>query len=625
MEELNNRIVEVYQSLKGWWGRILRIDLSRRKNWIQKLDPSIYQGYVGGRGLAVKILWDELPPGVDPLSPHNLLVIASGPLSGLPLPSSGKLVVASKSPLTNGYGDGNIGTMASLHLKKAGYDAIVIQGASRKPVYIYIENDKVEYRDADHLWGLDTFETEDKLIREHGRNIGTLIIGPAGEHLVRYATIISMKGRSGGRPGIGAVMGSKKLKAVVIKGTMMPELADEEELRRLGEAAYKEILEKENYDFWVRQGTMATIVWGQENSVLPTMNYREAVWEYYEAISGDLMEKLKVERRGCPYCNMQCGNVIIDDTGRKSELDYENVAMFGSNILLPDLRKVATLNRLADKLGLDTISMGNSLGFIMEASEKNMINEKIEWGDYKEAQRLIIDTAYRKGLGSFLAEGVMRMSRWLGKEAEDFAMHVKGLEISAYDCHAAPGMALAFATSPIGAHHKDAWLIGIEVKMDRFAYSEEKVDKLIFLQRIRGGMFESLTTCRLPWVELGLNLDYYPRMLTAATGIDYTLEKIYEVADRIYTLIRAFWIRELDGWSRLMDYPPARWFKEPLSRGPYTGAKLDVDKYGKMLDMYYDKRGWDHRGIPTKTTLKKLGLESVVPVLGKIVGLGTNH
>ena len=186
--------------MKGWWGRILRVDLSRKKYWVQELNGEVYKKYIGGRGLAVKILWDELPPGIDPLSPYNLLIIASGPLSGLPLPSSGKLVVASKSPLTLGYGDGNIGTMASVHLKKAGYDAIVIRGASEKPVYLYIEDDKVEFRDAEDLWGRDTFETEDKLVREHGRNIGTLLIGPAGENLVRYATIISMKGRSGRRP-----------------------------------------------------------------------------------------------------------------------------------------------------------------------------------------------------------------------------------------------------------------------------------------------------------------------------------------------------------------------------------------------------------------------------------------
>lgn len=605
----------------GWWGRILRIDVSKRKYVVQELDPSIYSNYIGGRGLAVKILWDELVPGVDPLSPYNKLVIASGPLSGLPLPSSGKLVVASKSPLTNGYGDGNIGTMASVHLRKAGYDAIVLEGASDKPIYLYIENDKVEFMDADDLWGRDTFDAEDKLVREHGRNIGVLLIGPAGENLVRYATIVSMKGRSGGRPGMGAVMGSKKVKAIVIKGTKNPPIADEKKLRELSEASYKEILSKENYDFWIRQGTMATIVWSNENSVLPTMNFREGVWEYYDTISGDLMEKLKVERRGCPYCNMQCGNVILDEKGEKSELDYENVAMLGSNILLPDLRKVAELNKLADMYGIDTISLGNSLGFIMEASEKKLIREKVEWGDYGEVKELVKDIAHRRGLGAFLAEGVWRMSLSLGREAQDFAMHAKGLEVSAYNCHAAPGMALAFATSPIGAHHKDAWLIGLEVKMDRFAYNREKVEKLIFLQRVRGGMFESLTTCRLPWVELGLNLDYYPKILSATTGIEWSMDDIYRVADRIYTLIRAFWIREYNGWSRIMDYPPMRWFKHPLTKGPFAGVKLDISKYDKMLSIYYEIRGWDERGVPKKETLEKLDLKDVIPVLDSIVGL----
>ena len=607
--------------MKGWCGRILRVDLSRNKIVVQNIDPSVYRDFLGGRGLAIKILWDELQPGVDPLSPYNKLVIAGGPLSGLPIPSSGKLVVASKSPLSLGYGDGNIGTNAAVHLKKAGYDAVVIEGTAKKPVYLYVEDDKVEIRDAEDLWGRDAFEAEDKLVKEHGRNIGILVIGPAGENLVRYATIVSMKGRSGGRPGMGAVMGSKKLKAIVIKGTKNPPIAEPDTLKKLSETAYKELLASQGYDFWIRQGTMMTIVWGQENSVLPTMNYREAVWDYYESISGDLMEKLKVERRGCPYCNMQCGNVVLDESGEKSELDYENVAMLGSNILLGDLRKVAELNKLADKLGIDTISIGNSLGFIMEASEKKLIKEKIEWGDFGAAKELLIDTAYRRGLGYFLAEGVWRMSLALGREAQDFAMHVKGLEVSAYNCHAAPGMALAFATSPIGAHHKDAWLIGIEVKMDRFAYNKEKVEKLIYLQRVRGGMFESLTTCRLPWIELGLSLDYYPKMLTAVTGIEWTMDEIYRVADRIYTLIRAFWIRERGTWSREMDYPPARWFKHPLTKGPYAGAKLDYEKYSKMLDMYYEMRGWDRNGVPTKETLRKLGLEYVIPVLENIVQL----
>ena len=605
----------------GWWGKLLRINLTKAKVSVHDIDPRVLGQFIGGRGLAVKILWDELPVGVDPLSPYNKLVIASGPLSGLPAPSSGKLVVASKSPLTNGYGDGNIGSMASVYLRKSGYDAIVVEGASRKPVYIYIEDEKVEIRDAEHLWGLNAFDAEEKLVREHGKNSGILLIGPAGEHLVRYATIVSMKGRSGGRPGIGAVMGSKKVKAIVIKGSKEPQLADPEGFRKTAEQAYRDILGKENYDFWIRQGTMATIVWSQHNSVLPTMNFREGLWEYYETISGDLMEKLKVERRGCPYCNMPCGNVINDIAGEKSELDYENVAMLGSNILLSDLRRVAEINKIADMMGMDTISYGNAVGFLMEASERGLIKERVEWGDHKAVKELAYDTAFRRGLGAFLAEGVMRMALSLGREAMDFAMHVKGLEVSAYDCHAAPAMALAYGTSPIGAHHKDAWIISYEIKVDRLAYSRDKVEKLVFMQNVRGGMFESLTVCRLPWVEVGLDLDYYPKLLSLATGTMWTLDEVFTVSNRIYTLIRAFWIRELGWWSRELDYPPMRWFKHPLTKGPYTGAKLDPGKYGEMLDMYYEVRGWDGNGVPRRDTLLELGLKEVIGVLENIVEL----
>ncbi|MEM1768128.1 MAG: aldehyde ferredoxin oxidoreductase family protein [Desulfurococcaceae archaeon] len=605
----------------GWWGRVLRINLTNGKVSVNNIEPDVLVEFIGGRGLAIRILWDELIPGVDPLSPYNKLVIASGPLSGLPGPSTGKLVVASKSPLTNGYGDGNIGTLTSVYLRKTGFDAIVIEGVSKKPVYIHIEDDKVDIRDAEDLWGRDAFDTEDRLIREHGRNIGALLIGPAGENMVRYATVVSMKGRSGGRPGIGAVMGSKKLKAIVVRGTREVKLAKPDEYRKVVEEAYRDILSKENYDFWIRQGTMATIVWSQQNSVLPTMNFREGMWDYYETISGDLMEKLKVKRRGCPYCNMMCGNVILDIGGEESELDYENVAMLGSNILLTDLRRVAEINKICDQMGMDTISFGNAIGFLMEASERGYVKERVEWGDHKIVKELAYDTAYRRGLGSFVAEGVMRMSRWLRGDSVDFAIHVKGLEVSAYDCHAAPAMALAYGTSPIGAHHKDAWIISYEVKVDRLSYSRDKVEKLVYLQNIRGGMFESLTTCRLPWVEVGLDLNYYPKLLSLATGFEWNFDKIYEVANRIYTLIRAFWIREYGYWSREMDYPPMRWFKHPLTKGPYAGVKLDINKYNEMLDMYYQLRGWDERGVPRRETLEKLGLKETINVLDSIVGL----
>jgi len=608
--------------LYGWNGRILRVDLSSGKVVLQGYDLSFATKYLGGRGFAAKILWDELEPGIDALGPKNKLIIAAGPLTGLPGPSQGKLVVAAKSPLTGGYGDGNLGSKAAVHLRKAGYDALVIEGKAKKPSYVYVEDDKISLLSAEGLWGKTTFETEKELREVHGKDVGILEIGPAGENLVKYATVISQEGRSGGRPGIGAVMGSKNLKAVVLKGTKEIPLADSEAYRKLVTESYSDIKSRINYEFWIRQGTMATIEWSQESGVLPTYNFREGVFEYSRLIDGYSMEAAKTKRRGCPHCNMMCGNVVIDSEGRESELDYENVAMLGSNIGLGHLGKVSVLNRMADEYGIDTISLGNVLGFAMEATEKGLLKDGIEWGDFHRAKALTEDIAYRRELGDSLAEGVAKLSEKIGGDSKKWAMQIKGLEISAYDCHTVPGMALAFATSSIGAHHKEAWVISWEVKTDRLGYTKAKIDKVIEFQRIRGGMFEFLVTCRLPWIELGFELERYPRLLKAATGEEMSLNEIYMAADRIYALIRAFWVREYgDKWSRAMDQPPARWFEEPLTKGPHKGAKLDKNKFEELLSGYYTERGWDERGVPRKSTFEKLGLSDVAAQLENFVKL----
>ena len=608
--------------MHGWNGKLLRVDLAKGKAVAQEYDPNLAKNFLGGRGFAIKILWDELKPGIDAFSPENKLVFAAGPLTGFPLPSSGKLVVAAKSPLTGGYGDGNLGTTATVQLRKAGYDIVVIEGGAPKPTILRIEDEKTELLDGGDHWGLGAFETEKKLKKEHGRTVGVLTIGPAGENMVKFANIVSQEGRAGGRPGMGAVMGSKNLKAIVVKGSKTIPAADPEKLRALGKEAYREILKKPNYDFWKRQGTMATIEWSQENSVLPTKNFREGVFDEADAIGGFTMEKLKVSQRGCPHCNMTCGNVVEDANNQESELDYENVAMLGSNIGLGNLKQVAALNRLADDYGIDTISLGNVIGFAMEASEKKLIDHKIEWGDFDEAKALVEDIVHRRGTGALLAEGTQVAAQKLGGYAPKWAMNIKGLEITGYDCHAAPGMALSYGTSSIGAHHKDAWVISWEMKVGRDSYSEAKVDKMIELQRLRGGVFESLTTCRLPWVEVGFELDWYPKFLKAVTGVTMTMEDLFTIADRIYALMRAFWVREYKNrWSRTLDSLPARWFDEPITKGPFKGAALDRERYDAMLRLYYQKRGWDQRGIPKKKTLAKLGLRDVAQKLGQHVEL----
>jgi aldehyde:ferredoxin oxidoreductase len=606
----------------GWTGKFLRVDLTKKKAIVDQYDPAIARSFLGGRGFAVKILWDELQPNTDPLSPYNKLVFAAGPLTGWPLPSSGKLVVAAKSPLTGGYGDGNVGTHAAVQMRKAGYDAIIIQGKAEKPTVLLVQDASVQFVDGKDLWGLNSFEAERKLRALYGGVSGILLIGQAGENLVAFANIVCQEGRAGGRPGIGAVMGSKNLKAAVIVGSGDLHAADPKQMKDLGAEAYKEVLGKPSYAFWKRQGTMMAIEWSQENSVLPTYNYSEGVFEKAEAIGGFAMEKIKISNRGCPQCNMTCGNVVKDSDEKESELDYENVTMLGSNIGLGDLKEVAALNRIADELGLDTISLGNVLGFAMEASEKGLIKEKVPWGDFTRSKILAEDIAFRRGLGKVLARGVRSAAEGVGKGSDRWAMHVKGLEISAYDCHTTPGMALAYATSSIGAHHKDAWVISWEVKTGREGYGAEKIDKIIELQRTRAGVFESLTVCRLPWVEVGFELEWYPKFLHAATGVEMNWDMLNLISDRIFNLTRAFWVREYgEKWSRKMDVPPARWFEEPTTQGPLKGAKLDKTKYDAMLQTYYKRRGWDDRGIPSKTTLKKLGLEDAAKQLEKRVKL----
>ena len=610
----------------GWIGAFLKIDLSKSKAVAEQYDESLALNFLGGRGFAVKILWDTLKQGTDPLSPENKLIFAAGPLTAIGLPNSGKLVVASKSPLTGGYGDGNSGTWAAVNMRKAGYDALIIEGKAQTPVILHIKDKACEFVDAKDFWGLNSFETHEQLSKKYSRTAGIVSIGPAGENLIKFATIVSQEGRAGGRPGMGAVMGSKNLKAIVIEGSSSIPLADPNEMKKLAADGYREVLAKPLYAFWKRQGTMSTVEWSQENSALPTFNYRQGVFDRAEEIGGFAMEKIKIANRGCPQCNMTCGNVVKDSEGKDSELDYENVIMLGSNIGLGNLAQIATLNRMADEFGFDSISLGNVLGFAMEASEKGLIAEKIQWGQFEETKALINDIAYRRGLGAVLAEGVRAASAAIGNGSSDWAMHVKGLEVSGYDCHAAPGMALAYGTSSIGAHHKDAWVITWEIKAGRENYDEEKVDYLIKTQLIRGGLFEALTVCRFPYNSLGFELEWYQKYLRAATGIEFSLEQLNQISDRILNLMRAFWVREYkEKWTRDLDVPPMRWFKEPLTEGTLKGSMLDFKKYNDMLNTYYEKRGWDERGIPKKPTLERLGLVDEAKQLDTYVKLEENQ
>jgi aldehyde:ferredoxin oxidoreductase len=309
---------------------------------------------------------------------------------------------------------------------------------------------------------------------------------------------------------------------------------------------------------------------------------------------------------------MRCGITIHDDEGRESELDYENIGLLGPNLEIFDFPQIASLNYLCDEYGIDTMSAGCVLSFYADAIDHGAVAGDFKFGDAAGAKKLLGLIARREGeIGNLLAEGSLRAARKFGHGSEAYAMQVKGLEVAAYNCKFIPGMALAFGVSPIGAHHKESWVITFELKQtSRESYGPEKAKKVIELQRIRGGLFEYMVSCRFPWIELGWGLENYPKYFKLATGLDWTLDDFWTVSDRIYALMKLFWLREYPQTDRKLDYPPAVWF-DPTNadtEGPIAGKVLEYDKYDELLQHYYDNRGYDKRGIPTRATLEKLGL-----------------
>ncbi len=609
----------------GWTGNILRINLTSRTHKVEHFDEEFARKWVGGRGFALKILWDELKPGIDPLGPENKLIVTVGPIAGIPAPNTGKTVVAAKSPLTGGYGDGNLGTRVTEQMRKAGYDIIIVEGKSAQPAYLYIEDDKIEYLPADEIWGQGTYDTHDWLYRKYGKGAGVLSIGQGGENLNLYSMVRSLEGRAGGRPGIGAVMGSKKLKAIVIKGSKPIPVADPEGMRKLGLDDLRKVGEIDKKTGWSIQGTTGVLAWCNEVAALPVHNMRKTHHPDAWKIDGERLNNARVATYGCPNCTMRCGITILDHEGHESELDYENIGMLGSNLDIFELDQVASLNYLCDDYGLDTISAGAVLAFYADAIENGAIKGDFKFGDAEMAKKLLGLAARREGeVGNLLADGSLRMARKIGHNSEAYAMQVKGLEISAYNCKFIPGMALAFGTSPIGAHHKESWVITFELKqIQRDSYGPEKAAKVIELQRIRGGLFEFIVACRFPWIELGWELNHYVDYFNKTTGLNWTLNDFWKVADRIYALMKFFWVREFPFWDRTRDYPPMIWFdpKNADTEGPIAGKYLELDKYNQLLDYYYEQRGWDRRGIPTRKTAEALDLKKEAAEVEKFTRL----
>ena len=605
--------------MKGVCGKLLEIDLTTGKTKNITISDEMVEKYLGGRGLGARLLFDMVPANTDPLSPENVLIFLTGPLTGTMVPGSSKFVVITKSPLTHGWCDSYSSGRISVELKKVGYDGMVIRGKSNHPCYLRIDSKGVELREANLIWGRDSFETEKMLRESEGEApVGVSSIGPAGERLCRFACINSDLYRQAGRGGVGAVMGSKNLKAIVVKGKKAMDLHDRKRLIELNRENYQRAKKSVVAQARMKYGTPLTLNITHTGGILPTKNFQFGTWEKaLEKIDSVGVYKSTISHKACLSCFTHCGMITRVSEGKYkgSELEgpeYETLGMFGSNQLIDDLPAIIQANILCDKLGLDTISTGNVIGFIMECFERELISSRetdgvdIRFGDREASLGAIEMIAYRQGFGDILAGGVKPISERIGKDSGRFAMHVKGMEFPAYEPRGAFGSALSYAVSPRGACHRRAWPPAKEILGNYPPYTVEGKAEMVKGLYDENCILHSLLVCDMPAKFIPLSQDDYSKYFEAVTGGLVSKEDFQIIADRIETLIRMFNVRE--GFTRKDDTLPYRTLHEPLPDGPAKGQFIGEENLNRMLDEYYELRGWDRLGIPKQETLKKYQL-----------------
>ena len=604
-------------TLPGYGGTILRVNLTDGSITKEPTSPDLARDYLGGRGFVAKILYDEVPVSIGGFDPENRLVIAPGPFSGLFLPGSGKVEFGSKSPATGGYGDSNMGGHMAPEIRYAGYDAIVIRGAAPRPSYLYIDDGKVEIRNAAQYWGRGSIDTEDALKKDLGGDFQIATIGPAGENRVKFACITHDFGRQAGRTGVGAVMGSKNLKAIAVRGSKTIPLADPQKAFEKGKEMYRSCFSKPGFKEWTPYGTAGVTDWVNEIGAFPTRNFQSGWFEDHKKINGKtLRETILVTDKGCFGCPTPCGK-YSKATVNGSEVyvegpEYETIALIGGNCALNSIHEVAYANQVCDNLGIDTISGGNVVAFAIECFEKGLLTEeqigrKVAFGELDSVLYLFEKIARREGIGGLLAEGVKAAAEKIGKGAPRIAIHVKGLEVSGYEPRYAPAMMLSYMTADVGAHHNRSWAITYDVAVGRDTL-EGKAQKVVELQHTRP-LFDALGICRLQWVEIGFELEHYADIFPLVTGLSYTWDDLLKISERIWNLTREFNIKHIPRFGRSWDYPPARFMEEPVVSGPSQGKYLDRQTLDKLLDDYYQIRGWDKDGRPTAEKLHALGLD----------------
>ncbi len=590
--------------MDGWTGQILRVNLTTRTHRIEPFSEEFAHSWIGGRGFAVKILYDELAPGIDPLGPENKLVVAVGPISGISAPNTGKTVVAAKSPMTGGYGDGNLGTRVTEKLRKAGYDALIVEGRAERPTLLYIDDDRVEFVPAEEIWGKGTYEANDWIYARYGKGAGVLNIGQGGENLVRYAVVRSMEGRSGGQAGHGRGDGVQAPQGHRGQGVQahppgLPRRDEDDRARRPANGA--------------RHGPEGGLV-GAGHHRGPPLVQRGG-----RPPGAQLPQRPSTPRPGgwtasgwrrprwpstaAPTAPCSAGSPCSTPRAASRSWTTRTWVCSAPTSTCTTYSRWPPSTTCATTSGSTPCRPGACSASTPTPSSRGRCEGDLRFGDFagfRDAPRRTSPSAGARW-ANLLAEGTMRAARVIGGGSEAYAMQVKGLEVSAYNCKFIPGMALAFGVSPIGAHHKESWIISYEItQTPRESYGREKAQKVVDLQRIRGGMFESIVSCRFPWVELGFGLENYPKYYNTVTGRDWELEDFWPSADRIYALMKLFWLREFPDTDRRADYPPAVWF-DPANadtEGPIAGRHLEYDRYDALLQHYYDIRGYDEPGHP---------------------------
>jgi aldehyde:ferredoxin oxidoreductase len=607
--------------MNGYGGSILRVNLTEGRITKTPTSPELARDYIGGRGFGIYTLYHEVPKGADPLGPENKLIVSTGPFAGTMVPGGGKCDWTTKSPLTGGYADASMGGHFTAEMRYAGIDSIILEGISPKPVYLFIDDNKIELRDAAPYWGKGAFDVEDEFKKKYGEEFQIAAIGQGGENGVLYACVNHDIGRQAGRGGVGAVMGSKKVKAIVLHGTKSIPVADVAGLRTAALALFKACKEAEGTKDWTRYGTNIVASWCDEVGALPTHNFQAGSFEGAKTLSGPVMrEQLVIMDKGCFACPCPCGKYsrLKKYNSHLEGPEYETVGLFGANLGISDLQDVGESNRLCDEYGIDAISTGVCIGWAMECYEHGILTKAdcdgldLKWGNVEAVHELIRKIAFREGkLGALLAEGTKKASAKVGEGSEKFAIHVKGMEQSAYATHSATAMLLAYMTGDVGAHHNRSWAITYDLQVGRDKVVPEKVARIIWLQDFRP-MFETLGCCRLQWVELGIDRDLYMPALDAIVGGKHTWKEMEHIGARIWNLTRLFWARENEGFGREWDMPSPRFYTEPPKSGATKGMITKLEDVNKLLDIYYEQRGWTSNGMPTPETLSSLELAGIV-------------